>query len=392
MTRRQPLYSGAILDSGPTTRMKVGVTTATLCATAMAACIAASSAQASDAIAQPRSNDWTEVAPPGSHCANGAPWRFWYRAGAADKLAVWFEGADACWNAALCDRLARTAAGAPAAAKPSYDGIFDDARADNPLRDFTLAVLPSCTGDAHVGQRTADYRRTDGTQFTFAHDGARNARAALDHLQQSLQAPQTIFVGGDGTGAIGAAYWASEIGDRYGAAQLIVLGDSAGGYRSLGANKALRAWGALDALPKLPAYADPDRVFFESFYVATAQRHPSARLAQVNFADDAVQRRFMSLLGTPVARLTKPLTCNLNEVRIDAPGFHSFIYPGTRHTLLRTNALYSTRCHGQSLTGWIDDLIAGRPIENRWCDEPTTTAVVVKDDNGLPQPNRSPPL
>ncbi len=169
------------------------------------------------------------------------------------------------------------------------------------------------------------------------------------------------------------------------AAQLIVLGDSAGGYRSLGANTALRAWGVLDALPELPAYADRDRVFFESFYIAAAQRHPAARLAQVNFADDAVQRRFMSLLGTPVKQLTKPLTCNLNEVRIDAPGFRSFIYPGTRHTMLRTDAVYSTRCEGQSLVDWIDDLIAGRPIENRWCDGSTTTA-------GLTQPKKSPQL
>ena len=257
-------------------------------------------------------------------------------------------------------------------------------RADNPLRGFSIAVLPNCTGDAHIGNRSAQYRRADGTQYTFAHEGARNTRSALDYLQTQAT-PHTVFVGGDGTGAIGAAYWAGEIGDRFGAAQLIVLGDSAGGYRSLGANTALRAWGVLDALPALPAYADRDRVFFESFYIATAQRHPSARLAQVNFADDAVQRRFMSLLGTPVAKLTKPLTCNLNEVRIDAPGFHSFIYPGTRHTMLRTDAMYSTRCRGQSLVGWIDDLIAGRPIENRWCEEPTTTAA-------LSQPNKSPPL
>ena len=110
-----------------------------------------------------------------------------------------------------------------------------------------------------------------------------------------------------------------------------MLGDSAGGYRSLGANAALEQWGVLDALPDLPAFAERDRVFFESFYIAAAERHPTRAIGQVNFADDAVQRRFMKLLGTPVDRLTKPLTCNLNEVRIDAPGFHSFIYPGT-HT------------------------------------------------------------
>jgi hypothetical protein len=94
-------------------------------------------------------------------------------------------------------------------------------------------------------------------------------------------------------------------------------------------------------------------VYFESFYIAAAQRHPNAKLGQVNFADDAAQRRFMSLLGTPVKQLTKPLTCNLNEVRIDAPGFRSFIYPGKQHVILRTDAVYTTRCEGQSLVSWV---------------------------------------
>ena len=321
-------------------------------------------------------SEWVEVAPEGTQCWDGSPWHFWYRGGSTDKLVVWFEGGGACWNAALCDVAGQpTFQSTLTAQPPAANGLFDRRRLNNPLHDFSVVLLPYCTGDAHIGRRTVDYQRPDGTRYRFAHEGSRNTLAALDWLRSRGFDPKTLVVSGESAGAIGAAFWATEIGNRWPQAQLIALGDSAGGYRSVGANTALRQWGVLDALPDLPAYHDHDRVFFESFYIAAAQQHPGARMAQVNFADDAVQRRFMSLLGTPVKKLTKPLTCNLNEVRIDAPGFHSYIYPGARHTMLRTAAVYTTRCEGHSLVDWIDDLIAGRPLENRWCDG-TTSALV----------------
>ena len=320
--------------------------------------------------------EWTEIAPAGATCWDGSPWHFWYRAGAADKLAIWFEGGGACWNDALCGVEGRPAFDARASTRPlPADGLFDASRTNNPLRDYSILALPYCTGDVHVGRRTVDYRRKDGTRFAFAHQGARNTLAALDWLKQRAVDPRVVFVSGESAGAIGAAYWSLEIGDRYPNAQLIALGDAAGGYRSLGVNGALKQWGALDALPSVPAYADRDRVFFETFYVAAAQRHPTARLGQVNFADEAEQRTFLRLLGTPVDKLTKPLTCNMNEVRIDAPQFHSFIYPGNKHVVLSTNAVYAIRCNGQSLVDWVTDLIDGAPLENRWCDGTTSTAL-----------------
>ena len=319
---------------------------------------------------------WTEIDPNGTTCWDGSPWHFWYRAGAADKLAVWFEGGGACWNDALCDVEGRPAFDTKTLTRPPpTNGVFDASRANNPLRDYSIVVLPYCTGDVHVGRRTVEYRRKDGTRFAFAHQGAHNTLAALDWLKQRAIDPRVVFVSGESAGAVGAAYWSLEIGDRYPHAQLVALGDAAGGYRSLGVNGALQQWGALDALPNVPAYAEHDRVFFETFYVAAAQRHPAARLGQVNFADDAEQRTFMRLLGTPVDKLTKPLTCNMNEVRIDAPQFHSFIFPGSRHVVLATNAVYAIRCDGQSLVDWVTDLIDGAPLQNRWCDGTTSTAL-----------------
>lgn len=322
-------------------------------------------------IPSPDSHGWIELAPKNTTCWDGSPWHFWYHPGDRNKLAIWFQGGGSCWNAETCD----------AAQRPTFDtklgpddypgsgnGVFDQKHKNNPLRDFGLVFLPYCTGDMHIGRRTVEYARRDGSRFPFVHAGQKNTRAALDALEALHVAPQTLLVGGESAGAIGAGFWASEIGDRWPNAQLIVLGDAGGGYRSRAANLVLKQWGVLDDLPDVPAYRDPQRIYFETFYIAAAQRHPTARLGEANYANDAVQRHFMEMLGSPVAKLTKPLQCNLNEVRIEAPGFHSFIYPGTRHVMLRTNAVYTTRCENQSLIGWIEDLIAGRPVETHWCD------------------------
>ena len=187
---------------------------------------------------------WVEVAPEGTTCWDGSPWHFWYHGGSADKLAVWFEGGGACWNAALCDVEGRATfkTGALAGPPPSK-GLFDQQRKSNPLRDFSVVLLPYCTGDVHIGRRTVEYRRPDGTRFRFAHEGARNTIAAFDWLKSRGFDPRTLFVSGESAGAVAAAYWAVEIGDRWPQAQLTVLGDSAGGYRSLGVNSRAAAMG-----------------------------------------------------------------------------------------------------------------------------------------------------
>jgi hypothetical protein len=159
-----------------------------------------------------------------------------------------------------------------------------------------------------------------------------------------------------------------QIGDRFPGAELVVIGDAAGGYRTMKVNAILEHWGALDGLPPLAAYREKSKVYLETFYLAAAERHPRARLAQVNHADDAQQRRLLDLLGAPVDSLTKGLTCNLNEVRLDAPGFHSFIYPGTEHVLLRTSAVYTTSCAGVRVVDWLQRVIDGAAVETTWCE------------------------
>ncbi len=321
------------------------------------------------------SGGWQEVTPPGGVCADGSAWRFYFRPGTSNHVAIYFQGGGACWTSQLCDPRAELPYDANVGAEdhPAKSaGLFDFQHAGNPIADWNVLYLPNCTADVHTGNRVAEYSRADGTVFTIHHRGRDNTRAALAWLESRLiaqgVAPQTVLLSGESAGAVAAAYWAIEVGDRFPDAALAVVGDAAGGYRTLAVNAALAQWNALAQLPDAPAYADPSAIYFESFYLATAQHRPDARLAQMNFSDDAVQRRFRQYLGSPVEELTKDLTCNLNEIRRDAPGFHSYIYPGTAHEMLRTDALYTTVCEGHRLVAWVDDILKNRPVTNRWCE------------------------
>jgi hypothetical protein len=332
------------------------------------------------AVAAPAVGDtWREIAPEGAACWDGKPWHFWYRTGASDNLVVHFQGGGSCWDDARCTTTDGSTFD-PGLGRDDHPGLrraglFDAQHTENPVRDWRVAFIPYCTGDMHLGRRTLDYTTPAGERVRFAHEGQRNVRTALDWIEARLAAegrpPARILVSGESAGAVAASYWGLEIGDRFPDSALAVVGDAAGAYRAARINAILRHWGALDGLPPTVAFAKPDEIYLESYYRAIAERHPRAHLAQVNHADDTVQRGYMTLMQAPTDDFTKGLTCNLNEIRRDAANFHSFIHPGTGHSMLGSAALYDARCEGQSLVDWVTRVIDGAPVENRWCDGAT---------------------
>jgi hypothetical protein len=102
---------------------------------------------------------WVQVAPEGTTCWDGSPWHFWYHGGSADKLAVWFEGGGACWNAALCDVEGTRRFRRRWLRDRRQQRTLRSTAQGNPLRDFSVVLLPYCTGDLHIGRRTVEYRR-----------------------------------------------------------------------------------------------------------------------------------------------------------------------------------------------------------------------------------------
>lgn len=81
------------------------------------------------------------------------------------KTLIYFNGGGACWNGATC--LTSLTVPVTQTTRPAYNpsienennpeelgGILDFTRADNPLKDWNMVFIPSCTGDAHLGSKT----------------------------------------------------------------------------------------------------------------------------------------------------------------------------------------------------------------------------------------------
>ncbi len=115
---------------------------------------------------EPTTAAWEKVAPGGDcECADGSEFAFWERRDDPTKVVFFLDGGGACFDAETCSFTGLGTAGGEA----DYDwsiygedparegGIFDLARADNPFRDHSFVFVPSCTGDAHLGDVTRKY-------------------------------------------------------------------------------------------------------------------------------------------------------------------------------------------------------------------------------------------
>jgi hypothetical protein len=336
---------------------------------------AAEAAPAASDAAAPAASAWTTIAPGGDTlCATGTPFTFHVREGDASRVIIFLNGGGACWSGDLCDLNTEPTPYTPFAEMDSNDpatkgGVFDAANPENPFAGWTQVFVSYCTGDAHLGARDVNYPTSAGGTVTIHHRGKANVQSALDWVYAHTPAPQRVFVGGGSAGAIASPYYAGIVADHYPQAEVVQYGGGAGGYRTPTVSGLLETWGAFDSLPDWPAFAalDTSKATIEDFFRVTAARHPEMRMAQFNNVDDDVQQQFLMLLGT-MAPMRGLLHDNLAELSADLPHFRSYSAPGTDHTLVRFDRLYTTEVGGVRAVDWIRDLAEGRDVATVSCE------------------------
>ena len=109
-----------------------------------------------------------------------------------NKVVIDFEGGGGCWDLITCllPTWATSVGGAP-----SSNGLVDDENPENPTRDWAYLYVPYCTGDVHLGARTAA-----GVDFF----GRINARSALEYLFERMPEVEATLTTGCSAGALGA--------------------------------------------------------------------------------------------------------------------------------------------------------------------------------------------
>jgi hypothetical protein len=245
-------------------------------------------------------------------------------------------------------------------------GLLDVANDANPVRDYTMVFIPSCTGDVHLGTRQVDYevKGSDKT-ISIRHGGGANLEAVLDWVFTNIRNPRTVFVAGVSTGAIASPVVAERVSRHYPRARIVQLGDGAGGYHTDAVPGILSEWGATDYLADDPAFRSTDSASFtfERMYTAAARVAPRVHYAQVNTTEDATQLLFLSMLGVKNMPLVKQLNAAYEEIRESVPSFRSYTAPGKMHTILRSNALYTTTVDGVAFKDWLTALVNGEEVD-----------------------------
>ena len=307
------------------------------------------------------SGGWTKISPGGkTRCARGGPYAFWLRRGDPHKLMIFFQGGGGCFDKRTCavgstwfdDRV-----DALDDQRFAY-GILDLGRAENPFRDWSIAYLPSCTGDVHTGTRVVRYGRIRVHQVGYV-----NAHAALARTYREFPDANVVFITGCSAGSVGSAFHADAIIRHYRNAKITQLGDSLAFvfHRPI----SLAAWGTNSVFP--PFFRIGNRRWtMTEFMTRLAKAHPNVTFARFNHATDAVQERFYGAVGGKPGGFEPRLRAAERTLK-KQKNYRSYLACGSNHCALPTPEFYSLRVGGVSLRDWVADLARGRDVSCPTC-------------------------
>lgn len=318
---------------------------------------------------------WQQVlAPPQCVCSDGSPYHFWVRRADPEKVLVFLEGGGACFSAETCGPASPTfkrnltGAGDVAAGAPADSGIFDLDDDRNPFADWSMVFVPYCTGDLHLGDTTQDY----GDGVVVRHNGSINASTALTATATTFPTARELVVAGSSAGSAGAPLYAGLAHDLLPGADVTVLADGSGAYPDdEGITVAIGSlWGALDDLPEWPEQTGPPPGAWTlpRHFVQVGRHVPDVRLATLNHAYDGVQSAFSVLIGHPGDLLDR-IDANNELVESEGVELHSWVAPGTDHTVLGRDTFYEAEVDGTVLRDWVGDLVAGQDVPDVRCTD-----------------------
>lgn len=324
---------------------------------------------------------WNEVTPNGDAlCARGAPFAFFVRPGASDRVVIDFMGGGACWNADTCDEGSLTFTDTvdgprQALSTGQVGGIWNHGNPNNPYQEWTHVIVPYCTGDVHWGSSDVTYKRENGTEFKIYHRGANNADAAVAWVLANYGEANRVVVSGCSAGAYGSIYWTPKVKEAYPKAQVSQFADAGVGVLSPAFMKlSFPLWNVGAHAPAWVTGLDPKKVDYtelslSDFYVRVGQYYPGLHLAEYTSAHDQIQTFFYELMGGQADGWTGKMLDNLAYARSGAPLFNSYVAAGDAHCSTVTEDFYKISTDGTALRDWVADYIAGGPYRDVSCKD-----------------------
>jgi Pectinacetylesterase len=359
---------------------------ASMCAIAAATLVVAAcggSSERARASATPASTPshgertWKKVSPGGDcECADGSEFAFWERRANPTKVVFFLDGGGACFDAETC-----AFTGLGAGGEENYDwkitddpadedGIFNFARADNPFRDYSFFYLPSCTGDAFLGDLIRNY----SPQLTVEHKGFVNGTTALRYLAEHYPDAAQVIVVGKSVGSVAAPVYGGLASDLLPDARVTVFGGQSGHVPDdpdLNAKVFGETWGAYANMPDWEVNQGltardwgPTR-----FWIQAGRHDPDIVIARFDYAYDREAAKSAASLGLDPSQLLSVI--DANEATIEKAGvtLHSYTAPGHGHGIFEWPRFYELEVNGEKLVDWVRTLIAGKPLADVHCQK-----------------------
>jgi hypothetical protein len=321
---------------------------------------------------------WKKVVPGGDcECADGSEFAFWERRDDPTRVVLFLDGGGACFDAETC-AFTRSSAGGP----ENYDwsifgddpakegGIFDFARADNPFRDYSFMYVPSCTGDAYLG----DVSRKYSPELTVEHNGYVNGTAALSYLSEHYPDAAQVVVVGKTVGSVAAPVYGGLVADLLPDAQVTVFGGQSGHIPDdpdFNAEILGELWGAYANMPDWEVNEGltardwgPPR-----FWVQAGLHDRELVLARFDYAYDQRAAAGAKSMGRDPSKLLAVI--DANEAAIEEAGvvLHSYTAPGDGHGIFEWPTFYEIEVNGEKLVDWVSGLIDGKPVDDVHCQK-----------------------
>lgn len=314
--------------------------------------------------------EWHWIDIDGMRCADGAPSGVGVRAvEGSNKLALYFKGGGACFNATSCAISASLMLTGTDAIADNPEGILEFGREDNPLNDYNVIYFPYCTGDIHSG--TVSGVQIDGVPTPRDFVGRDNVLAALDRIGPTFPNPEQLAVIGTSAGGFGALTNFPRIAAGWPNTPTVLLDDSGLLFRDEYLRPCLQqqmrtTWGLAESLPACEACTKADGGGLAQLFVWLTDTYPDTRFGLIGANRDRTVRIFFGFGNDDCAasgglpdlgaeRLTEALDDLQTEVLEGRVS--SYILDSDGHTWATTPLFYTTTSGGVSMRDWVSDFL-----------------------------------
>jgi len=318
---------------------------------------------------------WQWIDIEGARCRDGSPAGFAYRYGTSANLMVFYAEGGACFNASSC-LFSDAAIEQPYI--PYAGGVFE-LRADNPVHDWNVVLIPYCTGDIHVGARPggADFQGGEHQQFV----GWTNNGLFLARIHPTFADVERLLVAGSSAGGFGGGSNFERYAVRFPDAEVVMIDDSGPPLADAYLAPCLQAhwreiWGITSTF--LASCGDScddqrDGGGIVDIVAHLEQALPDATMGFISYLGDETMRQFYGFgvdecenlfaIGPPEfsPELYAAGLLDLRDTYATGPRWGTFFIEGTSHITLLDARFYSERVGGVSLRDWFAAMLAGEP-------------------------------